>query len=87
MITIMRHLFTCNLPSNVRGIVTQIVLCAPLVVIAVIKASNSGAFSFNFFTKLSIALLLNVSDSPESSKLERLMIISSKQTAVIINVN
>ena len=32
---------------------------APLVVIAVMRLSNSSLFSFNFLTKLSIALRLN----------------------------
>jgi len=42
--------------------------CAPLVVIAVIRLSNSSFFSFNFFTKLSIALFANVSLSPPCLK-------------------
>ena len=44
--------------------VTHLVGCAPLVVIAVIKLSSSSLFSLSFFTRLSIARLLKLSDSP-----------------------
>ena len=55
---------TCNRPSRVLWIVTHLVGWAPLVVIAVIKASSSSLFSFNFLTKLSIARLAKDSLSP-----------------------
>jgi hypothetical protein len=44
--------------------VTNFEGCAPLVVIAVIKLSSSSRFSFNFFTKLSMARLAKLSLSP-----------------------
>ncbi len=44
--------------------VTHFVGWAPFVVIAVIRLSNSSRFSFNFFTRLSMARLLKLSDSP-----------------------
>ena len=59
---------TCNRPSKVLWMVTHFVGWAPLVVMAVIKLSNSSLFSFNFFTRLSIALLLKLSDSPPCKK-------------------
>lgn len=36
---------TCNLPSNVRCIVTHLLGCEPFVVIASIRLSNSSLFS------------------------------------------
>lgn len=55
---------TCNLPSRVRWMVTHLVECAPLVVIAVMRLSSSSRFSFNFFTRLSMARLAKLSLSP-----------------------
>lgn len=43
---------------------THLVGWAPLVVIAVIRLSSSSLFSLSFFTRLSIARLLKLSDSP-----------------------
>ena len=43
---------------------THFVGCAPLVVTEVIKLSSSSLFSLSFFTRLSIARLLKLSDSP-----------------------
>ena len=43
---------------------THLVGCAPFVVIAVIRLSSSSRFSLSFFTRLSIARLLKLSDSP-----------------------
>ena len=48
--------------------VTHFVGWVPFVVTAVMSASNSSRFSFSFFTKDSIALLLNDSDSPPCLK-------------------
>ena len=56
--------FTCNLPSNVLCIVTHLLGWAPFVVMAVIKLSSSSLFSFSFFTRLSMARLPKLSDSP-----------------------
>ena len=50
--------------SSYLGIVTHLVGCDPLLVIAVIRASNSSRFSLSFFTKDSMALLEKDSDSP-----------------------
>ena len=55
---------TCSLPSRVLWMVTHLVGVAPFVVMAEIRLSNSSRFSFSFLTRDSIALLLNVSDSP-----------------------
>ena len=55
---------TCKRPSRVLWIVTHLVGWVPFVVTAVINASSSSLFSFNFLTKDSMALLLNVSLSP-----------------------
>ena len=54
---------TCSLPSRVPRMVTHLVGVAPFVVMAEIRLSNSSRF-FSFLTRDSIALLLNVSDSP-----------------------
>ena len=56
--------FTCNRPSSVLWIVTHLLGCAPFVVMAVIRESNSSRFSFNFLTNDSMALLANPSLSP-----------------------
>ena len=61
-------LLTCNRPSRVLWIVTHLVGWVPFVVTAVIKASSSSRFSFNFLTNDSMALLLNVSLSPPCLK-------------------
>ena len=44
--------------------VTHLLGCAPLVVMAVMSESSSSFFSFSFFTRLSIALLAKLSLSP-----------------------
>ena len=64
------HYLVCtwSRPSSVRGIVTHFVGWAPLVVMAVIKESSSSLFSFNFFTRDSIALFENASLSPPCLK-------------------
>ena len=64
------HYLVCtwSRPSRVRGIVTHFVGWAPLVVMAVIKESSSSLFSFNFFTRDSIALFENASLSPPCLK-------------------
>ena len=58
------ELLTWSRPSSVLCIVTHLVGWAPLVVIAVIRLSSSSLFSLSFFTRLSIARLLKLSDSP-----------------------
>ena len=60
------HYLVCtwSRPSRVRGIVTHFVGWAPLVVMAVIRESSSSLFSFNFFTRDSIALFEKASLSP-----------------------
>jgi len=55
---------TCNLPSSVLWIVTHLEGWVPLVVMAVIKLSNSSRFSLSFLTKDSIARLEKLSLSP-----------------------
>ena len=59
---------TCRRPSRVLCMVTHFVGWVPLVVMAVMRASNSSLFSFSFFTSDSIARLLNDSDSPPCLK-------------------
>lgn len=56
--------YTCKRPSNVRCMVTHLLGCAPLVVMAVMRESSSSFFSFSFLTKLSIARLAKLSLSP-----------------------
>ena len=60
--------FTWRRPSRVLCIVTHFVGWVPFVVIAVMSASNSSRFSFNFFTRDSIALFENASLSPPCLK-------------------
>lgn len=55
---------TCNLPSKVLWIVTHLLGCAPLVVIAVISESSSSLFSLSFLTSDSMARLAKPSLSP-----------------------
>ena len=64
------HYLVCtwSRPSRVRGMVTHLVGWAPLVVMAVIRESSSSLFSFNFFTRDSIALFENASLSPPCLK-------------------
>ena len=55
---------TWSLPSSVLWMVTHLLGCTPLVVIAVMRESNSSFFSFSFFTRLSMARLAKPSFSP-----------------------
>ena len=57
-------ILTCSLPSRVLCMVTHLLGCAPLVVIAVIRLSSSSRFSFSFFTRDSMARFAKLSDSP-----------------------
>ena len=63
-----KEFHTCRRPSRVLCMVTHFVGCVPFVVMAVISASNSSRFSLSFFTRDSIARLLNDSDSPPCLK-------------------
>lgn len=55
---------TCSLPSSVRCIVTHLLGLRPDIVTAIISASSSSRFSFNFLTRDSIARFAKVSSSP-----------------------
>lgn len=74
---------TCNLPSNVLCIVTHLLGCAPFVVMAVMRLSSSSLFSFSFFTKLSMALFANDSDSPPCRWHMRLCTILRQASALV----